>query len=190
MGGALGLALAYGALRALVAMAPTGLALRIGCLTALQRIFRRHPDVQICRSADRRRHAPCIKVLEGLEAVRLRPAMYWRPHSQPKPGTASRPQYAGGRASGAGAGSSGRRRPHDPNFPGHASCTQDSSGPSKSGSLPFRFRNTRAVSVSATFASGTAAPVGSLTVPPTWRNSITRTLSPVVCPGSCPAASR
>ena len=114
-GGALGLALAYGALRMLAASGvahlprienisidPWVLAFTLGISLAAGFALRPDPGLQV--------RAPA-----SIERAAQR-----RTFAQPEQGTASRAQRSRGRAGGAGAGSAGQLRPDDPHVPGAA----------------------------------------------------------------------
>ena len=115
LGGALGLALAYGALRLLVAKGPAtlprlseigidplvlGFTLVVSLLAGL--LFGLIPALKYA--------GPHL----AIDAARR------RTHHEPRPGTASGAQHAGGGASGTGAGAADRLRPDDSDVPGFA----------------------------------------------------------------------
>ena len=116
-GSLIGLALAWGALRILVALAPTG-------LPRIDEIGINLPGTALC-PGPRAFHQPADRLHPGFEIrgrKRQQRSARRRPGPEPEPRAASRAQGAGGGAGSAGAGAAHLLRPHDPHLPRLDAC--------------------------------------------------------------------
>ena len=126
--GLLGLALAYGGIRLLLALNPTQ-------LPRLDEIAHR-PDRHRVRAGGLRRGGVAVRAAAGRE-VRQPAAQHHaegrRPRLERRPRAASRPSHAGGGAGGAGPRAAGGVGPDDPHVPGDArTCSPGSRGRKRS----------------------------------------------------------
>ncbi len=139
LGGGLGLALAYAALRMLVAKGPATLP-RLGEI-GIDPLVLGFTLVVSLLAGLLFGLIPAIKYAGPHVALSLRGG--GRTH-EPRPRAASGAQHSGGGASGVGAGAADRLRPDDPNLPGFAQrSSRDSRTPSKWNCCIFRFPSRR-----------------------------------------------